>query len=140
MEPVAPLSLPHHSWGRFSCSPLPAAQILDLLIDLRLHVLLLLLVLIIDALISVDIRLQAGKQRVGLGHLLLQLDLLGLQLGLLILQLGTGILKLRLDGLDLFTAAVMSACTCLLYAMTSPTMSIRARRSDRLVASSRMAM
>ena len=37
-------------------------------------------------------------------------------------------------------AAVMSACTCLLYAMTSPTMSIRARRSERLVASSRMAM
>ena len=67
-------------------------------------------------------------------------DLLGLQLGLLILQLGTGILKLRLDGLDLFTGAVMSACTCLLYAMTSPTMSMRARRSERLVASSRMAM
>lgn len=121
------------------CSSL-TAQLLDLLVDLRLHGLLLLRVLILHLLIGINIRLEVCQQCGGLGGLLLQFDLLGLKLGLLILQLDTGVLKLGLDGLDLFTAAVMSACTCLLYAMTSPTMSIRARRSERLVASSRMAM
>ena len=79
-----------------------AAQLLDLLVDLRLDVFLLLLILIVDALIGVDIRFQAGEQRIGLRDLLLQRDLLGLELGLLILQLGAGILELRLDGFDLF--------------------------------------
>ena len=79
-----------------------AAQLLDLLVDLRLHVLLLLLILIVDALIGVDIRFQAGEQRIGLGHLLLQRNLLGLEIGLLILEFSAGILELRLDGLDLF--------------------------------------
>lgn len=79
-----------------------AAQLLDLLVDLRLDVLLLLLILIVDALIGVDIRFQAGKQRIGLRDLLLQRDLLGLELGLLILEFSAGILELRLDGLDLF--------------------------------------
>ena len=78
------------------------AQIRDLLVDLRLDVFLLLLILVVDALIGVDIRFQAGEQRIGLRDLLLQRDLLGLKLGLLILQLGAGILELRLDGLDLF--------------------------------------
>ena len=80
-----------------------AAQIRDLLVDLRLDVFLLLLILVVDALVGVDIRFQAGEQRIGLRNLLLQRDLLGLELGLLILQLGAGILELRLDGLDLFT-------------------------------------
>ena len=82
-----------------------AAQLLDLLVDLRLHVLLLLLILIVDALIGVDIRFQAGEQRIGLRDLLLQRDLLGLELGLLILEFSVGILELRLDGLDLFAGA-----------------------------------
>lgn len=77
------------------------AQLLDLLVDLRLHGLLLLRVLILHLLIGINIRLEVSQQCGGLGRLLLQFDLLGLKLGLLILQLDTGVLKLGLDGLDL---------------------------------------
>ena len=81
------------------------AQLLDLLVDLRLHGLLLLRVLILHLLIGINIRLEVCQQCSGLGGLLLQFDLLGLKLGLLILQLDTGVLKLGLDGLNLFTGS-----------------------------------